>query len=87
MPRGIPNKKKEDVAKPIEGDVAAPVEAQKKVEQPKPAPVVPKLEPLGPGQAYFEAPDGTILIGEDTKNEMWYRGLNGGKGGWINRKR
>lgn len=50
-------------------------------------PEAPKLEPLAPGQAYFEAPDGTVIIGEDTKNEIWYRSLNDGKGGWINRKR
>lgn len=47
----------------------------------------PKLEPLGPGQAYFEAPDGTIVIGEDTRNEIWHRAGNNGKGCWINRKR
>ncbi len=45
------------------------------------------IEPLAPGQAYFEAPDGTIIIGEGDKDQVWYRGLNGGKGGWINRKR
>lgn len=52
-----------------------------------PKPVAKELPPLGPGQAYFEAPDGTIIIGEDEKDHIWYRGLNGGKGGWINKKR
>lgn len=54
----------------------------------KPAPKVEqKLEPLAPGQAYFEAPDGTVIIGDDTKNEIWCRTLNEGKGGWINKRR
>lgn len=46
-----------------------------------------KLEPLGPGQQYFEAPDGTVLIGEATNTHMWYRKGNNGKGQWINPKR
>ncbi len=46
-----------------------------------------KLEPLQPGQKYFEAPDGTIVIGEEDKQQLWYRKLNGGNGGWINPKR
>ena len=49
--------------------------------------VKPKLEPLGPGQKYFEAPDGTVLIGEDSNPHMWYRAGNDGKGMWINPKR
>lgn len=47
----------------------------------------PKLEPLGAGQAYFEAPDGTVLIGEDSREQIWYRAGNNGKGMWINKKR
>lgn len=45
------------------------------------------IEPLQPGQKYFEAPDGTIIIGESDKQQVWYRKLNNGKGGWINPKR
>lgn len=45
------------------------------------------LEPLGPGQKYFEAPDGTILIGDASIDKMLYRAGNGGKGLWINPKR
>jgi hypothetical protein len=47
----------------------------------------PKLEPLGPGQKYFEAPSGEILIGEEDANHMWWRAGNGGKGMFINPKR
>jgi hypothetical protein len=46
-----------------------------------------KLEPLQPGQKYFEAPDGTIIIGEEDKQQVWYRKLNNGRGGWINPRR
>lgn len=47
----------------------------------------PALEPILPSQAYFEAPDGTILVGEASADRMWYRAGNDGKGMWINRKR
>lgn len=88
MPRGIPNKKKEEVMN--EADQEAPKAESTSVPEVKPtvpAPVKPKVDPLAPGQAYFEAPDGTIIIGEDSKNEVWCRALNNGKGGWINKKR
>ncbi len=49
--------------------------------------VKPKLEPLGPGQKYFEAPSGEILIGEEDATHMWWRAGNGGKGMFINPKR
>ncbi len=49
--------------------------------------VKPKLEPLGPGQKYFEAPSGEILIGEEDAPHMWWRAGNGGKGMFINPKR
>lgn len=49
--------------------------------------VAEKLEPLQPGQKYFEAPDGTLIIGEADRQQVWYRKLNDGKGGWINPKR
>lgn len=42
---------------------------------------------LGPGQKYFEAPDGTCVIGESDKMQLWYRKLNNGNGGWINPQR
>jgi len=47
----------------------------------------PEPEKLGPGQKYFEAPDGTLMIGEADKQQLWHRPLNGGRGGWINPKR
>ncbi len=43
---------------------------------------------LSPGQAYFEdGPTGTVIIGDDTKNEIMFREGNNGKGYRINRKR
>lgn len=43
---------------------------------------------LAPGQSYFEdGPTGTIIIGDETKNEVWFRGGNNGKGCFINKKR
>ena len=43
--------------------------------------------PLQPGQAFFESPEGEILVGEADKGKMWSRTMNGGKGGWINPRR
>ena len=91
-PAGSKNKKTEVV----ENDVIPQVSEQKenevsheeKREEPaKAVQVKLKLEPLGPGQKYFEAPDGTILIGEADMPHLWYRAGNGGKGEWINPKR
>jgi len=67
-------------------------QAQEAVLKEDPAPVKatpqkPVLEPLHPGQKYFEAPDGTIIIGESDRDRVWYRQGNGGKGCWINPKR
>lgn len=61
----------------------AKAEPQKKI-SPPPAKT---LEPLGSGQAYFEAPDGTILVGDETREQIWYRAGNNGKGMWINKMR
>jgi hypothetical protein len=47
----------------------------------------PKIDVLQPGQKYFESPEGDIVIGEETKSQVWYRKLNNGQGGWINPKR
>lgn len=55
--------------------------------EPAPNYSVPMLDPLGPGQKYFEAPSGEILIGEADATHMWWRAGNGGKGMWINPKR
>jgi hypothetical protein len=41
------------------------------------------LEPLQPGFKYFEAPDGTIIVGEADKQQVFYRAGNC----WINPKR
>lgn len=43
--------------------------------------------PLAPGQKFFEAPDGEIIVGEADKSAVWSRRMNDGKGGWINPRR
>lgn len=42
---------------------------------------------LEPNQAFFEAPDGFIIVGEASMGKMYYRAGNGGKGMWINPRR
>lgn len=42
---------------------------------------------LAPGQAFFEAPDGFVIVGEESKDRAFYRAGNNGKGLWINRMR
>ena len=86
-PLGSRNKSKEDVEI---ADVKEAKEVFHEKEREKTAQAVqvkPKLEPLGPGQKYFEAPDGTILIGEADMPHLWYRAGNDGKGMFINPKR
>ena len=41
-------------------------------------------QPLAKHQRLFEAPDGTIIVGDADKDQVWFGRLNGGKGGWIN---
>jgi hypothetical protein len=92
-PKGSRNKSTELV----ENDVISQVSEQKESEAiyeekreertEKTLLVKPVLDPLGPGQKYFEAPSGEILIGEADANHMWWRAGNGGKGMWINPKR
>ncbi len=43
--------------------------------------------PLDPGQAFFESPDGHIIIGEGERDRAWCRAANGGQGMWINKMR
>lgn len=66
---------------------APKVEEVKKEEAKKEKKAKVELPPLGPGLAYFEAPDGTVITGEDSRNEIWYRAGNNGKGMWINKRR
>lgn len=42
---------------------------------------------LAPGQCFFEAPDGYVMIGEADRPHAWYREGNGGHGCWINPRR
>ncbi len=89
-PAGSKNKPKEVdevVESAIETKEAVVVNEEKKEEPAKAVQVKPKLEPLGPGQKYFEAPSGEILIGEEGAPHMWWRAGNGGKGMFINPKR
>lgn len=86
-PAGSKNKPKEVVDTVVEVKTDITTNEEKKEEPAQAVQVKPKLEPLGPGQRYFEAPDGTVLIGEDTNPHMWYRAGNNGKGMWINPKR
>ena len=89
-PVGSKNKSKEAVEAVetvVEVKEAVVVNEEKKEEPAKAVQVKPKLEPLGPGQKYFEAPSGEILIGEEGAPHMWWRAGNGGKGMFINPKR
>ena len=89
-PVGSKNKPKElvEVVGPaIETKEEVVVNEEKKEEPAKVVQVKPKLEPLGTGQKYFEAPTGEILIGEADMPHLWFRAGNGGKGMFINPKR
>lgn len=94
MPKGIPNKKKVE-QKVIKEEVKHEKKEETKetkhvlvVEKPAQAAIAQKLEPLAPGQAYFEdGPTGTVMIGDATRDQVWFRAGNGGKGCWINKKR
>lgn len=95
-PKGSKNKKQEEVvtetvtenfqSQPVEV-INADVREEKEEREEVLKAAAPTVEPLGPGQKYFEAPDGTMLIGEATANQIWYRNGNGGKGMWVNPRR
>lgn len=78
-------KKPEKPMEPTKTETATP--SAKTISQPAQKDTVDgagkKLEPLGDGQRYFEAPDGTVLIGDANKDRIWYRPGNC----WINPKR
>lgn len=89
MPKGQYERKKVEPVKeaPI---VERKEEAKAPVLKEEPKPQVaetPKLPTLAPGQRYFETPEGDIIVGEDGKDRIWSRRMNGGKGGWANPKR
>ena len=48
-------------------------------------PVLPQFNQVT--QKLFEAPDGTILIGEKDARQLWYRKGNNGKGMFIRPRR
>ena len=100
-PKGVKNKVEEKVVvkpevkvevKPIikpEVKIEAKKEETKKVvDVLNQSQAVKVLEKLEPGQCYFEdGPTGTVLIGDSNRDQVWFRGGNGGKGCWINKKR
>ena len=43
--------------------------------------------PLPAGQKFFESPDGEIIVGEATNDQVWSRRMNKGHGGWVNPRR
>lgn len=92
-PLGSKNKKpevvKDDVIPEVSEQKASEVinHEEKREEITKAVQVKAELDPLGPGQKYFEAPTGEVLIGEESATHMWWRAGNGGKGMWINPKR
>jgi hypothetical protein len=43
--------------------------------------------PLSPGQAFFESPEGFVMVDEETRGRVWCRQANKGQGLWINSKR
>lgn len=92
-PKGSRNKSTEVVENDVISQVSEQKESEvisheeKREETTKAVQVKPVLDALGPGQKYFEAPDGTILIGEEDATHMWWRAGNGGKGMYINPKR
>lgn len=45
------------------------------------------LSPLPEGMAFFEAPDGYIIVAEESRDNVFYRAGNGGDGMWINKRR
>lgn len=68
-----------EVEKPVSKGTVYPPEIEKSREVLK--------HPLAPGQAFFEAPDGFVVVGEESKDRAFYRAGNNGKGLWINRMR
>lgn len=102
MPKGIPNKKKEEAVeekpflhseepKSTHDDFTAKVrEANAKREADiKAEKVAPKVDlpPLPPGQKYFESPEGFTRVGDAEKKKLWIPEMNRGKGGWANARR
>lgn len=43
--------------------------------------------PLSKGQAYFESPEGFIMIDQEDRGRVWCRSADKGKGMWINPRR
>lgn len=85
------------IEEPIKEDVKVAIEPVKVVEV-KQEPVKKKTaheiaieesrkvleHPLSPGQRFFEAPDGYIIVGEADAQKILYRAGNDGKGMYIN---
>lgn len=63
-----------------------PDEKEEEIQEEKPL-LKNQVNALGTGEKYFEAPDGTILVGSANADRLWYRAGNHGRGMWINPKR
>lgn len=85
MPKGVYQRKPKEVEAVAEV-VQDAVRIEEKEER-KPEVKAPVLDQLGANEQYFEAPDGTIIKGDKSKDRLWYRNMNNGEGGWINPKR
>jgi hypothetical protein len=94
MPKGIPKKKvveeavdttdlKHPVSENVEEKKEVKAEVKESKDETKKKEKERVLEPLQPGFKYFEAPDGTVIIGEADKQQVFYRAGNC----WINPKR
>ena len=82
MARGRPKKKVEEPVKPEPVEVEESDDVSAVVESKKQEP-----GPCNSDQQYFEAPDGTIIVGEKSATRIWYRAGNDGEGMWIRPKR
>ena len=89
-PRGYTDKRTDDELK-----AASVVEEHDPLRERPPMPAKDKIAesrkaldtPLEPGQAFFEAGDGFIMVGEADRPHLWYKAGNNGDGCHINKKR
>lgn len=63
-------------SKPISAEQARINESRKALEH-----------PLAPGTKFFESPEGYIIVGDASKDQVWCRHANNGKGMNINPRR
>jgi hypothetical protein len=79
------NEVEKEMAKGVSKEVAKEVVKQKTAHEIAIEESRKVLEhPLSPGQRFFEAPDGYIIVGEADAQKILYRAGNDGKGMYIN---